>query len=84
MRYLKKLLICVYAYMGAVGLAAFVAWAATGEEPMALIGGVFGAAGVESIIAGIMRIHEMHAEADARREERAERAREEKYEKNDY
>ena len=84
MRYLKKLLICVYAYMGVVGVAAFAAWAITGEEPVALLGGVFGAAGVESIIAGIMRINEMHAEADARREERAERAREEKIEKNDY
>ena len=81
---MKKMLIAVYAYMGVVGVAAFAAWAITGEEPVALLGGVFGAAGVESIIAGIMRIHEMHAEADARREERAQRAREENFEKNDF
>ena len=56
--------------MGIIGFAAFIAWAATGEEPVALLAGVFGAAGDESIIAGIMRIHEIAAEERARREER--------------
>lgn len=70
MRYLKKLLIAVYVYMGVIGILSLIAWMVTGQEPSALIMGVFGAAGVESIIAGIMRINEMNAEERARREEK--------------
>ena len=59
MRYLKKLLIAVYVYLAMFATACFVAWYIKGIEPAALIAGVCGAAGVESIIAGLMKLYEI-------------------------
>ena len=40
-----------------------ILWACTREEPQALIAGVFGAAGVESIIGGMMKLKEIRTES---------------------
>lgn len=69
MRFMKKLLLAVYLYIGIFGVVCLVMWIVTHEEPTSLIAGVFGAAGVESLISGIMRMNENRAE-------RAERLRE--------
>lgn len=69
MRFMKKLLLAVYLYIGIFGVVCLVMWIVTHEEPTSLIAGVFGAAGVESLISGIMRMSENRAE-------RAERLRE--------
>lgn len=58
MRYMKKLLSGIYIYMGVFFTACYVSWLITGNEPAALIAGVSAAVGVESIAAGIIRIHE--------------------------
>ena len=58
MRYMKRLLTGIYLYMGAFFTACYVSWLITGDEPAALIAGVSAAVGVESIAAGIIRIHE--------------------------
>lgn len=53
MRYLKRLLAAIYAFLGGFAVMCFVMWCITGDEPTALITGVFAAAGVESV-AGVM------------------------------
>ena len=58
MRFMKKLLIGIYTYLGVAFGICLVCWIITREEPQALIAGLSGAAGVESIIAGVMRIFE--------------------------
>lgn len=58
MRWLKKLLIGIYLYMGIFFGACFAAWLVTGEEPSSLIMGISAAVGVESIAAGAIRIME--------------------------
>ena len=68
MRYLKRLLTAVYIYIGVFFAVCLLCWIVTGEEPAALIAGISAAAGVESIIAGCMRMKEMQEER--RREER--------------
>lgn len=68
MRYLKRLLTAVYIYIGVFFAVCLICWIVTGEEPAALIAGISAAAGVESIIAGCMRMKEMQEER--RREER--------------
>jgi hypothetical protein len=55
---MKKLLTGIYIYMGIFFAACYVSWLITGNEPAALIAGVSAAAGVESIAAGLIRIHE--------------------------
>lgn len=62
MRFLKRLLVAVYIYMGLFGIACFVGWCATGSEPSALIAGMCTAAGIESIVGGMMKIREIRAE----------------------
>ena len=58
MRYMKRLLSGIYIYIGVFFAACYVSWIITGNEPAALIAGVSAAVGVESIAAGIIRIHE--------------------------
>ena len=68
MRYLKRLLTAVYIYMGVFFAVCLICWIVTGEEPAALIAGISAATGVESIIAGCIRIKEIREES--KREER--------------
>lgn len=63
MRFLKKLLLSIYAYLAVFGVICLILWACTREEPQALIAGVFGAAGVESIIGGLMKLNEIKSES---------------------
>lgn len=63
MRYLKKLLLAVYIYLAVFGAICLILWACLREEPQALIAGVFGAAGVESIIGGLMKLNEIKSES---------------------
>lgn len=58
MRWMKKLLLSIYLYMGILFAACYVTWLITGEEPTSLIMGVSAAVGVESIAAGAIRIYE--------------------------
>ncbi len=60
MRFLKKLLIAVYIYLGVFVCATLIIFSATGNEPTALIGGVFGVAGVESMLAALIKAFENH------------------------
>lgn len=62
MRYLKLLLTAVYLYIGVFFAVCLICWIVTGEEPTALIAGVSAATGVESIIAGCIRIKEIREE----------------------
>ena len=63
MRFLKKLLLAIYAYLAVFGAICLILWACLREEPQALIAGVFGAAGVESIIGGMMKLKEIRTES---------------------
>ena len=63
MRFLKKLLLAIYAYLAVFGAICLILWACMREEPQALIAGVFGAAGVESIIGGMMKLKEIKTES---------------------
>jgi hypothetical protein len=44
--------------MGVFFAACYVSWLITGDEPTSLIAGVSAAVGVESIAAGVIRVHE--------------------------
>ena len=56
MRFLKKLLISLYIYLAVFAAVCLVLWVWRGDEPHTLITAVFGAAGIESIIGGIMKV----------------------------
>lgn len=58
MRYLKRLLAAIYGFLGAFAVVCLIMWAVTGDEPTALIAGVFAAAGVESAVGGIIKLSE--------------------------
>lgn len=62
MRYLTRLLTAVYIYIGVFFAVCLICWIVTGEEPTALIAGISAATGVESIIAGCIRIKEIREE----------------------
>lgn len=64
MRFLKRLLICIYAYGGIFGIVCFIAWLITGNLPDSLIVGVYGALGIESVVGGMMKIREVKAEKE--------------------
>lgn len=49
MRFLKKLLVSLYVFLGCFAVACFVGWCVTGSEPQALIAGVFAGVGIESV-----------------------------------
>ncbi len=58
MRFLKKLLVSIYAFLGVFTVAALTVYAITGTEPTTLIGCVFGVTGVESILSVIIKASE--------------------------
>lgn len=63
MRYLKKLLICVYVFLGIFAAATLIIFVFTGSEPSTLVGCTFGVAGVESMLAAIIKAQETKKEA---------------------
>ena len=58
MRFLKTMLTTLYIFLGCFTVACFINWCVTGSEPQALIMGVFGGIGVESIVAGVIKVRE--------------------------
>ena len=58
MRWMKKLLLSIYLYMGIFFGVCLVLWIVTGEEPSSLIMGISAAVGVESVAAGVIRVYE--------------------------
>ena len=58
MRFLKRLLVAIYGFLGVFVVVCLVLWVVTGDEPVTLITGVFAAAGVESIVGGIIKFKE--------------------------
>lgn len=58
MRFLKTMLTTLYIFLGLFTVACFINWCVTGTEPQALIMGVFGGIGVESIVAGVIKVRE--------------------------
>lgn len=58
MRFLKKLLVSIYIFLGSFAVACFIAWLILGDEPEALIAGVFAAAGIESVVGAIIKWRE--------------------------
>lgn len=58
MRFLKIMLTTLYIFLGCFTVACFINWCVTGTEPQALIMGVFGGIGIESIIAGVIKVRE--------------------------
>lgn len=63
MRFLKKLLVSLYVFLAVFAVVCLVLWVWRGDEPHTLITAVFGAAGVESIISGVMKISERKKES---------------------
>lgn len=64
MRWMKKLLLGIYIYMGIFFAVCLVWWMVTGNEPSALITGISAGVGVESIAAGVIRIFENKEQHD--------------------
>lgn len=58
MRFLKRLLVAIYGFLGVFVVVCLMLWVVTGYEPVTLITGVFAAAGVESIVGGIIKFKE--------------------------
>ena len=58
MRFLKKLLIGVYIYLAMFAMAVLFVFSLTGNEPTILIGAVFGVAGIESMLAALIKTME--------------------------
>ncbi len=67
MRYLKKLLVCVYVFLAVFAASALVIFIITGNEPSTLIGCTFGVAGVESMLAAIIKARESKNGKDVNR-----------------
>lgn len=66
MRFLKIMLTSLYIFLGCFAVACYISWCVTGSEPQALIMGVFGGVGIESIVAGVIKVREKKdEEADA-------------------
>lgn len=59
MRYLKRLLAAVYIYLAVFAAVCLLLWIVTRDEPSYLIAGVFGAAGIESIVGAIIKQSEI-------------------------
>lgn len=66
MRYLKRLLAAVYIYLAVFAAICLVLWIVVRDEPSYLIAGVFGAAGIESIVGAIIKQSEIRAEKTLR------------------
>lgn len=58
MRFLKIMLTSLYIFLGCFAVACYISWSVTGSEPQALIMGVFGGVGIESIVAGVIKVRE--------------------------
>lgn len=58
MRFLKAMLTTLYIFLGCFAVACYISWCVTGTEPQALIMGVFGGIGIESIVAGVIKVRE--------------------------
>jgi hypothetical protein len=58
MRFLKTMLTSLYIFLGCFAVACYISWCVTGSEPQALIMGVFGGVGIESIVAGVIKVRE--------------------------
>jgi hypothetical protein len=58
MRFLKRLLVAIYGFLGVFAVVCLMLWVVTGDEPVTLITGVFAAAGVESVVGGIIKFKE--------------------------
>lgn len=58
MRFLKLMLTSLYIFLGCFAVACYISWCVTGSEPQALIMGVFGGVGIESIVAGVIKVRE--------------------------
>lgn len=68
MRWMKRLLLAIYLYMGVFFTVCLVCWMVTGSEPSALIMGISAAVGVESVAAGAIRIYENKQHHDHEKE----------------
>lgn len=64
MRFLKKMLICLYSFLGVFTVAVLVIFLFTGTEPTALIGCVFGVTGIESMLSAIIKASERKKEKE--------------------
>lgn len=62
MRFLKTMLASLYIFLGCFAVACYISWCITGSEPQALIMGVFGGVGIESIVAGVIKVREQKDE----------------------
>lgn len=72
MRFLKKLLISIYVYLALFAVICMVMWIIRGDEPHTLITAVFSAAGVESVIGGIIKYRESKEQPKAQSEAQSE------------
>ena len=72
MRWMKKLLLGIYIYMAVIFGLCFIMWVITKEEPVALIAGISAAVGVESVAAGVIRVHENKMQNQNERETKYE------------
>lgn len=70
MRFLKKLLVSIYVYLALFAVVCMVMWILRGDEPHTLITAVFSAAGVESVIGGIIKFRESKEQSKAQSEEK--------------
>ena len=52
------MLTSLYIFFGCFAVACYISWCVTGSEPQALIMGVFGGVGIESIVAGVIKVRE--------------------------
>lgn len=68
MRWMKKLLLSIYVYMGIFFGLCLILWIVKGEEPSALIMGISAAVGVESVAAGVIRVFENKQHHDHEKE----------------
>lgn len=62
MKFLKKMLIAIYVYLGVFGVAMGILFFLTGVIPDTLIQCVFAGAGIESIVGAIMKVKELSVE----------------------
>lgn len=80
MRWMKKLLLSIYLYMGIFFGICLVCWIVTGEEPASLIMGISAAVGVESVAAGVIRIYENKQNNDFEKEKEKENGKQDQLE----
>ncbi len=62
MRFLKKMLIALYVFLGVFTITTLIVFTVTGVEPTTLIGCVFGVTGIESMLSAIIKSKEKNNE----------------------